>query len=33
VTVVCAGPISDQFVRIAYATGYDRRMRNPAWVS
>jgi hypothetical protein len=33
VTVVCAGPVSDQFVRLAYATGYDRRMRNPAWVS
>ena len=33
IVVVCAGPIADQFVRIAYATGYDRRTRNPAWVS
>lgn len=27
------GPISDLFARQAYALGYDRRMRNPAWTA
>ncbi|TFY53167.1 hypothetical protein EVJ58_g9601 [Rhodofomes roseus] len=27
------GPISDQLVRIAYAAGYDRRLRHPAWAA
>ncbi|ORY85112.1 hypothetical protein BCR37DRAFT_378170 [Protomyces lactucae-debilis] len=27
------GPISDLSVRTAYVSGYDRRMRNPAWVA
>ena len=27
------GPISDVAVRAGYASGYDRRMRNPAWVA
>lgn len=27
------GPISDVAVRTGYVAGYDRRMRNPAWVA
>ncbi len=27
------GPINDLLVRKAYASGYDRRLRHPSWVS